>query len=119
MSWFTRRSHHANDQVIVAAYGRPVVRKELFPPAPLDTGLGIPERMVLEALLDAGGRVLGRVELARRAGLRKHSPRRVDSVLVALRRRLGPDAIVTVRRRGWRLDATALQPARLLLDHAR
>ena len=60
------------------------------------------ERAVLGALLSASGRVLGRAELAERSGLGELSARRVDSILVGLRRHIGTDAIVTVRARGWR-----------------
>jgi DNA-binding response OmpR family regulator len=59
---------------------------------------------VLAALLDARGRVVTRTELTRRLGL--GSDRRCDSILVGLRRVLGPDAVRNVRQRGWRLDAT-------------
>lgn len=61
---------------------------------------------MLAALDAAGGRVLSRSELSRAAGLAGLSPRRVDSVLVALRRRLPPGALVTVRGRGWALSRT-------------
>ena len=61
------------------------------------------ERAVLDALAAGGGRVLSRAELAQRSGLSDLSQRRVDSILVGLRRHLGTDAIVTVRSRGWRL----------------
>ena len=63
------------------------------------------EAAVLAALQAAGGRVLSRSELTRAAGLTGLSPRRVDGVLVALRRRLPPGALVTVRGRGWALQA--------------
>lgn len=62
------------------------------------------EAAVLAALEAAGGRVLSRADLARAAGLAGLSPRRVDSVLVSLRRRLPPGALVTVRGRGWALQ---------------
>jgi DNA-binding response OmpR family regulator len=61
------------------------------------------EAAVFRALAEAGGRVLSRSELTRAAGLAGLSPRRVDSVLVALRRRLPPGTVLTVRGRGWAL----------------
>jgi DNA-binding winged helix-turn-helix (wHTH) protein len=61
------------------------------------------ERAVLAALQTAHGRVIGRAELAARSGLGDLSARRVDSILVGLRRSLGEGSIVTVRARGWRL----------------
>lgn len=72
-----------------------------MPPDPLPPR----EAAVLAALEAASGRVLSRSELSRAAGLTGLSPRRVDSVLVSLRRRLPEGALVTVRGRGW-----ALQP---------
>ena len=65
----------------------------------------LPEReaAVLAALQAAGGRVVSRAELARTAGLAGLSPRRVDGVLVRLRRVLPDGALVTVRGRGWAL----------------
>jgi DNA-binding response OmpR family regulator len=67
------------------------------------TGLSEREAAVLAVLEAAGGRVVSRVELARAAGLEGLSPRRVDGVLVRLRRALPPGALVTVRARGWAL----------------
>jgi DNA-binding response OmpR family regulator len=61
------------------------------------------EAAVYEALCSRRGRVLSRQELTRLAGLGELSPRRVDSLLSGLRECLGPDAIITVRGRGWRL----------------
>jgi len=57
---------------------------------------------LLDAFAHAGTRVMGRQELRRRIGLTQHDSRRCDSLIVQLRRALGPDAIVTVRGRGWR-----------------
>jgi DNA-binding response OmpR family regulator len=61
------------------------------------------EVAVLTVFLEAGGRVVSRRELMRRSGLREASPRRVDAVIVSLRRKLGEDAVRTVRGRGWML----------------
>ncbi len=65
----------------------------------------LPEReaAVLAVLSDAGGRVVSRAELARAAGLGELSERRVDGVLVRLRRLLPEGSLVTVRGRGWAL----------------
>ena len=51
------------------------------------------------------GRVLSRAELARRAGIADLSDRRCDSLIVGIRRHLGPGRVRTVRRRGWMLVA--------------
>ena len=61
------------------------------------------EAAVLAVLQDAGGRVVARDVLARAAGLGGLSARRVDGVLVRLRRELPVGALVTVRGRGWAL----------------
>lgn len=61
-------------------------------------------------------RVVGRRELARQAGLAELSDRRCDSVLVGVRRMLGPDSIVTVRSRGWMIAEDAMPKAVELLD---
>ena len=83
---------------------------------PLD--LSVQEVAVLSVLVSAGGRVVGRDELQRRAGLSHRTPRRCDAVIVRLRRALGPESIATVRGRGWRcvvdvagLDTPASVPA--------
>lgn len=69
---------------------------------------GRQERAVLAVLVESQGRVIGRRELARRAGLAELSDRRCDSILVTLRRVLGPASIITVRRRGWMLAQSAM-----------
>ncbi len=66
---------------------------------------------MLSVLVEQQGRVIDRGTLRRDAGLDDLSPRRCESVLVGVRRALGPDAIVTVRRRGWRLSPDAVSAA--------
>jgi len=63
------------------------------------------ERAVYEVLAANAGRVLGRTELARRAGIADLSARRCDSLIVGIRRNVGTDRVLTVRRRGWMLVA--------------
>jgi DNA-binding response OmpR family regulator len=79
--------------------------------------LGTQERAVLFALAERAGKVVSRRELARRVGIAELSERRCDSLLVGVRRVLGPDAIVTVRSRGWMLRPEALDAFPGLLDH--
>lgn len=78
-----------------------------------DTHLGPREIAVLDALVQNAGRVVYREQLRRDAGLDELHVRRCESVLVDIRRALGPEALVTVRRRGWRLspDGVALAMA--------
>src|SRR3989442_1250389 len=64
------------------------------------------ELAVLAALIEAGGRVVPRAEIARR--LRLRVPRRCDALLVGVRRAVGEDVVRNVRGRGWRLDFDAL-----------
>jgi len=61
------------------------------------------ERAVYQVLVEHTGRVLSRYEIARGAGLGELSHRRCDSLLVGVRRAVGADRMVTVRRRGWML----------------
>jgi len=77
--------------------------------------LGEQEQTVLNVLLANRGRVISRRELARRAGLADLSERRCDSLLVAVRRALGPKSVVTVRSRGWMLSDDALDAASALV----
>ena len=80
------------------------------------THQGRQERAVLAVLVANHRRVVGRRELARQAGLAELSDRRCDSVLVGVRRMLGPDSIVTVRSRGWMIAEDAMPKAVELLD---
>jgi DNA-binding response OmpR family regulator len=72
-----------------------------------DGVLGSQELAVLRVLHESIGRVVSRRELARRVGLADRNERRCDSLLVGLRRVLGPHAITTVRSRGWMLEPHA------------
>lgn len=63
------------------------------------------ERAVLDALAARSGRVVSRSELARAVGVADLSERRCDSLVVAVRRAVGAERVVTVRRRGWMLVA--------------
>lgn len=77
--------------------------------------LGPAETAVLRVLVDRAGRVTGRHDLNRLAGL-DGSERRCDAALVLVRRALGEGAVVTVRRRGWMLRTESADAARALLD---
>ncbi|MFM8625627.1 MAG: winged helix-turn-helix domain-containing protein [Actinomycetota bacterium] len=79
------------------------------------TPLSPTEQAVLRALLSADGRVVSRATIARDCGLGHLSARRADSVVAALRRRLGSDALVTVRQRGWMLTVIGAELARSML----
>lgn len=74
------------------------------------------ELAVLKVLVACDGRVVGRDYIARESGIGVSSARRVDSYLVSLRRRLGPDSVVTIRQRGWMLTAAGLSIAAELLQ---
>jgi DNA-binding response OmpR family regulator len=58
---------------------------------------------VYDVLAGHAGRVMSRTELARRAGLSDLNARRCDSLIVGIRRVVGAERVVTVRRRGWML----------------
>ncbi len=84
-------------------------------PSVSDVKLGPTEVAVLRVLLSRTGKVTGRADLNRLAGI-EGSPRRSDAALVLVRRALGEGAVVTVRRRGWMLHTDSLERARSLLD---
>lgn len=71
---------------------------------------------VLEVLADRAGVVVSRDTIRRLANLRQFSQRRCDSAIVAIRRALSNDAVITVRGRGWMLRTEYLKAARTLID---
>ena len=114
MCLFTHRSQGADRQEKLHPYGShmPDSDSEVHTPGLLSqTDLSI-----LRVLSDAKGRVVSRDSLLRLAGLINVSARRADSSLVVLRKVLGADSIVTVRRRGWMLSEEAHKAAEILLS---
>ncbi len=73
------------------------------------------ETAVLRALITCSGRVVSRRELSRLAGIAELNERRCDSLLVSIRKVLGPDSIHTVRGRGWMLNDAVFAQATSLL----
>jgi len=71
---------------------------------------------VLTVLADRAGTVVSRDTIRRLAELRQFSHRRCDSAVVAIRRAISNNAVVTVRGRGWMLSAEHLEAARTLID---
>ncbi len=70
---------------------------------------------ILRVLSDSKGRVVSRESILRLAGLDIMSARRADASLVVLRKVLGAENVITVRRRGWMLTDHAHNAAVLLL----
>lgn len=73
------------------------------------------ESAVLRALITCSGRVVSRRELSRLAGIAGLNDRRCDSLLVSIRKALGPESIRTVRGRGWMLNVNNLERANQLI----
>ena len=73
------------------------------------------ESAVLRALIICSGRVVSRRELSRLAGIAELNERRCDSLLVSIRKALGPESIRTVRGRGWMINHAAIDQATSLL----
>ena len=70
---------------------------------------------ILRVLSDSRGRVVSRESILRLAGLDNVSARRADASLVVLRKILGAENVITVRRRGWMLSDEAHEAAEKLL----
>jgi DNA-binding winged helix-turn-helix (wHTH) protein len=77
-------------------------------PTPLDIE-------VLRILVASAGKIVGRDFIARQSGIDSTTARRVDASLVAIRRWVGSDALVTVRRRGWMLTSEGQETAETFL----
>ena len=61
------------------------------------------EVAIWRVLQQSSGRVVNRTELMRRAGLSRVTARRIDVLLVAVRRAVGSENLLNVRGRGWML----------------
>jgi DNA-binding response OmpR family regulator len=85
-------------------------------PAVLSSPLTSLDIKVLEILVESSGRVVGRDFIARQTGIESSAARRVDASLVALRRTLGQESLLTVRSRGWMLTPEGEASARALLQ---
>ena len=70
---------------------------------------------ILRVLSDSKGRVVSRESLLRLAGIDNVSARRADASLVVLRKVLGAENVINVRRRGWMLSDEAHKAAVELL----
>lgn len=114
MCLFTHRSQGADRQEKLHSYGARMpdsVSHVQTPGVLSETDLSI-----LRVLLDTKGRVVSRESILRLAGLDNVSTRRADSSLVVLRKVLGPENVITVRRRGWMLSEEAHNAAEKLLS---
>jgi len=113
MCLFTHRSQGADRQEKLRPYGSrmPDSDSQVHTPGLLSqTDLSI-----LRVLSDAEGRVVSRESILRLAGLDNVSARRADASLVVLRKVLGAENVITVRRRGWMLSEEAHNAAVALL----
>ncbi len=82
-----------------------------------DTSLSQTDLAVLRVLVESPDRIVGRETILRRAGLDGVSMRRADASIVVLRRILGTDSIITVRRRGWMLALGSHAEATTLMNN--
>ena len=80
--------------------------ESLFPPELCTTDMA-----VLVVLMQSIGRVISRGSILRLAGIDHCGARRCDSAIVSLRKVLGTESIVTVRRRGWMLTQEGVNRA--------
>lgn len=114
MCLFTHRSQGADRQEKLHSYGARMpdsVSHVQIPDLLSETDLSI-----LRVLSASKGRVVSRESILRLAGLDNVSARRADASLVVLRKVLGPENVITVRRRGWMLSDEAHKAAEKLLS---
>lgn len=71
-------------------------------------GLNDQELAVFNAIHEARGRVITRTELAKAAGLQPAQGRRVDVMLVNVRRAIPGEELLNIRSRGWMLPSSHL-----------
>ena len=84
---------------------------------PGEANLSQTDLAVLRVLVESPDRIVGRETIVRRAGLDSVSMRRADASIVVLRRILGADSIITVRRRGWMLALESQTKASSLMNN--
>lgn len=84
---------------------------------PGEANLSQTDLAVLRVLVESPDRIVGRETIVRRAGLDSVSMRRADASIVVLRRILGTDSIITVRRRGWMLALESHAKASSLMNN--
>ena len=89
---------------------------EFTSPSDLSASLTPLNLKVLQVLVESSGRVVGRDFIARQTGIESSTARRVDASLVALRRAIGQDSLLTVRSRGWMLTPAGEASAQTLLQ---
>ena len=114
MCLFTHRSQGADRQEKLHSYGAGMpdsVNHVETPGLLSETDMAI-----LRVLSDSKGKIVSRESILRLAGLDNVSARRADASLVVLRKVLGADSVVTVRRRGWMLSDAAHKAAEKLLS---
>lgn len=114
MCLFTHRSQGADRPEKQAPYHLDM--DQSAHPIQKDVVLSETDRAILKVLADSRDRVVSRDSLLRLAGLDNVSARRADSSLVVLRKLLGSENLITVRRRGWMLSNEAHIVAAKLLS---
>lgn len=115
MCLFTHRSQSADRQEKLHPYGSRVPDFDSHVQTP--RVLSETDLSILRVLSAFKGRVVSRESILRLAGLDNVSARRADASLVVLRKVLGVDSVITIRRRGWMLSDAAHKAAEKLLSH--